>query len=269
MATKCKSCDNAVMNSEFITCAGLCGEIFHIKCVGVSKSMLTAVASCPNIHWYCHNCNNGKRNISSSVDNMKDSIDRLASSLSSDLLQFLNGFKLLTDRLFKTISSVKILHNGTKVADSENVASHRENGQCEDYDTSKTHAQFVVDSNVKQNLITASEPLKSVVVSNIGKGISEDYLRDYLVDELKIEKAKIHSSLLLPPGKTVDDMYFLQYKVTIPEVKYKSIIAPNTWPRHVRVRDFVYKPKNGVAVSIKNVLAERTQVKCTCTCAKC
>lgn len=111
------------MNAEFITCGGLCGELFHSKCAGLSKSMLTAVSNCPNMHWFCHDCNNEKLNLSSAVDGMKKAIDRLASSLSSDLLQFLNGFKLLMDKLFETIGTVNNIHGAINVVDSQSVDS--------------------------------------------------------------------------------------------------------------------------------------------------
>lgn len=98
---------------------------------------------------------------------------------------------------------------------------------------------------------------KSVVISNIDKSISIDYLSNYLADKLKIDKTKIHVSLLLPAGKSVDDLNFLQYKVTAPDVKYSSLMDSNTWPSNVRIRDFVNKPKVGVGVSLQSFIEKR------------
>lgn len=39
--------------------------------------------------------------MSAEIGEMRNAIDRLSSSLSGDLLQFLNGFKLLANQLFE------------------------------------------------------------------------------------------------------------------------------------------------------------------------
>lgn len=132
MASMCKSCNNIISNSEFITCAGLCGEYFHIKCVAVTKPMLAAVSNCPNIHWYCHSCNDGKRNISSVINEINESIEHLSSSLSNNLLQFLNGFKNLMDKLFETIGTINIVQNQSKTDEVPDQNLQRQKSGCED-----------------------------------------------------------------------------------------------------------------------------------------
>lgn len=272
MASQCKSCNNTISNSDFITCAGLCGEYFHIKCVAVTKPMLAAVSNCPNIHWYCHSCNDGNRNISSVINGINESIERLSSSLSNNLLQFLNGFKILMDRLFETIGTINIVQSKAPDVPDQNL---RQKNGCEENDKLDSfgcHKEkgFDIGSDAKRpngsnidtpHIISDDQHVKSVVISNIGKSISIDYLANYLADELKIDKKKIRVSLLLPGGKTVDDLNFLQYKVTIPDVKYSSIMDSNTWPSNVRIRDFVNKPKERAGVSLQNFIEKRT-VKC-------
>lgn len=276
MASKCKSCINAILNSEFITCAGLCGEYFHIKCVAVTKPMLAAVSNCPNIHWYCHDCNDGKRSISSVMNGINGSIESLSSSLSNNLLQFLDGFKMLMDRLLGTIATTNIVRNSTEIVEEphKNV-QHHSNGRCEERDKlngSGCHREKENDigsdekclngSNIGTTCVTSVDNhVKSVVISNIGKSISVDYLATYLANELKIDKRKIHVSLLLPGGKSVAELNFLQYKVTVPDVKYLSLIDSNTWPSNVRIRDFVNKPRSDVGVSLQAFM-DKPFVKC-------
>lgn len=103
MAATCHSCDNGITNSDFITCAGVCGDQFHLKCVSVTKAMLSSVTNCPNIQWFCNDCNNDNKHISSAVNRIEDAMNRLTSSLSGDLLQFLNGFKTLMDNFLGRI----------------------------------------------------------------------------------------------------------------------------------------------------------------------
>lgn len=126
MTSKCNSCNNAILNADFISCAGACKEMFHIKCVAVNKSMLNAVNTCPNIHWYCHECNGGNRNISASIDRVIASIGSLTNSLSSDLIQFVNGFSTLTENLMSTIS-LSTRSDGQSLTASPKKCSHEGN----------------------------------------------------------------------------------------------------------------------------------------------
>jgi hypothetical protein len=272
MSSKCKSCDIIISNAEFITCAGLCGEYFHIRCVAVTKPMLAAVSNCPNIHWYCHGCNDGNRSVSSVINGINESIERLSSSLSHNLLQFLNGFKILMDKLFETVGTINIVQNKSEAAEVPDQDIQRQNNGCGEHDITdsfgsykekevdiRSSAKCTNGPNIGTPHITSDyQHVKSVVISNIGKSISIDFLANYLADELKIDKSRIHVSLLLPGGKTVDDMNFLQYKVTIPDVKYSSIMDSNTWPSNVRIRDFVNKPQARVGVSLQNFIQKRT-----------
>lgn len=252
MASICKHCDKAIMNPEFITCSGVCGELFHSKCVGLSKATLATVANCPNMHWFCHDCNSEKISVSSSIGEMKKSIDVLASSLSNDLPQFLNGFTSLMEKFCVNIGSMNNVQNAVKVVDSPVVqAQHEKNVNL---NGSNDHGRVHFDT---------FEPTKCVVVSNIGKGVSADFLKDFLADELSLDHSKIALSLLLPTGKTLSDLRFLQYKVTIPEDAYLSIMNPDTWPNCVRVRDFVYKNtnQNGIGVTVQNFVDKSIRIR--------
>lgn len=235
MASKCNCCRNQILNAEFVSCAGACKELFHIKCVAVTKSMLHAVQTCPNIHWYCHECNNGSRNISTSTDQINDAIGVLTNSLSGNLIQFVNNYKSSTETFMDTISTT-IVPNGSSVitmAQKENVHTRNDDPVL-----------MSLESNIKRSHSVAATthcdggPLRTVVVSNIGKDITVDYLTDYLVDELKVNKEMIHLSLFLPYGKTVEDLKFLQYKITLPEANYSAVMCSELWPKNVRVRDF-------------------------------
>lgn len=99
---------------------------------------------------------------------------------------------------------------------------------------------------------------KRVVVSSIGKDVTMDLLRNYLLDKLGIEKDKIQLELLLPTGRTVQDLNYLQYKITIPDGSYSSIMSPDTWPQFVRVRHFVYKRRCDVGISLQSFAQKNT-----------
>lgn len=125
--------------------------------------------------------------------------------------------------------------------------------------TVQSHGKFVFGSNVKQpdfneQIVTDG---RSIVLSNIGKDISIDFLTEYLVNELSIGKESINLSLLLPHGKNIQEMYYLQYKLTIPAAEYSSVMCPDSWPSNVRVRDFVHKTKNTCGVQKQHFLPKK------------
>lgn len=69
-----------------------------------------------------------------------------------------------------------------------------------------------------------------------------------------MERSNIKLSMLIPNDKTLDDMRFVQYNVTVPKSKYKHLIDPNMWPENVRVCDFVCKPKKSIGVNTQDFL---------------
>lgn len=258
MASMCGSCSNAILNAEHISCAGVCGDLFHIKCVGVHKSMLNAVNSCPNIHWYCHGCNNANLNISSAIDRMNDAIGLLSKSLSGDLLQLVDSFKTLMETFMESITKAIISDIPNLLTGSSNVSYPELNERsCNNHIESDKQSN---ESHAKVPSCSVSfgshvrEPKKSVVISNIGKDVTVECVRDYLVDKLKVDKDSVNLALLLPAGMNIEHLNFVQYKITIPEANYVTIMNPKLWPPNVYIRDFVYKRKKDGGVTMQHFL---------------
>lgn len=250
MASKCKCCSNQIMNSEFVSCAGLCNELFHIKCVAVNKQMLNSINACPNIRWYCDVCNASNRNMSTSMDQIKDAIGHLSTTLSKDLLQFVGGFTTQMEKFTEKFSSaivsqVNVTSNNS--AENMNVCAYG-NDQVKNSSETTPHHELSVASHYDK------EPLKSLVISNIGKDVTVDCLEDYLSGKLNIGKDKLSVSLLLPINRSVESMKFFQFKVTVPEVNYGSVNCPKFWPPNVRVRKFVFKNRKTECVTKKRFL---------------
>lgn len=261
MASVCKSCNNNISNSDFVNCAGVCGEFFHIKCVSVTKPMLSALSNCPNMHWFCYGCNDGNRSISSVINGINEPIERLSSSLTGSLLQFLNGFQILLEKHFESSRAVNIVQSKDNALPSRpKVNDCKVKGKS----ARRKEKELDADSNSKCSdgpkfhVTHEDSHVKSMVISNIGKGISTDFLVNYLANELKIDKTKIQVSLLLPAVKTVNDLNYLQFKVSVPEVTYSSVMDSNMWPSNVHIRDFVNKPRMDVGVSLDHFIDKQT-----------
>lgn len=254
MSSKCNVCSKTIINnSDFITCAGGCRQNFHLKCVSVTKAMFNAVTTCPNIHWYCENCNDNTGNISESLSLINDAVSRLSGTFTGDLTKFLDGFKSLMQNFVVNLNATSC-PVGAGSSQPELISDV------------KSSAPEVIE--VKKFSKTGADcsdhfpevcSVKSVVVSNIGKDVTDKCLKKYLSNKLKIDSEEINVSLLLPPGRTIDSTYFLQYKITFPGSKHSAIMLSNNWPDGVRIRDFVYKQKRVNVVSREVFLSELSQ----------
>lgn len=284
MSTKCFTCKEPIINGDFIKCEGICAQKFHSKCVAINKTTLNAITSCPNIHWLCHECNNGNKTIGASIDNMSNTLDKLTSSLSSDLLA---GFKLLTDSLSTKLSannhsSMSSTANGNNPPKRRRNDVNSESESDENRTIRRKRFAAAKQTNNKQNglsFATTLEPensnrnpnqiainseankRKSVVISNIDKGVTPEHLSKYLSNELDIDETTIRTTTLLKPAGIADEsVKFLQFRISIPEENYSRVRAQSTWPNGVRVRDYVFNRRSGGStryVSKENFLSIR------------
>lgn len=252
MSTKCFACTEAISSCDFIKCEGICGQKFHSKCVSLNKTTLNAIISCPNIHWLCHDCNNGNKMMNASIDNLTSAVDNLKQSMTSDLLA---GFKLLTESLSTTLSATI---RTPLSADCKNPTKRRRNEyevEEEPMTRSKRFANAFNNNPDKHRSFTIRNPnetrnsnfavpetnrRKSIVISNIDRNISPEYLDNYLSKELTIDKSTIRTTLLKPTGIADESLKFVQFRISVPESVYSRARAQDTWPNGVRVRDYVF-----------------------------
>lgn len=95
------------------------------------------------------------------------------------------------------------------------------------------------------------------MVSNISKNISADYLTNYVSNETKISAENIRITLMRPTGISDENMKFLQYRVSAPASSYNALLNPDIWPRNVKIREYVWRPKNNT-VSLDDFLLRTT-----------
>lgn len=264
MSVNCFSCSEPVSNAEFIKCEGICAATFHSKCVSLNKTTLNAIASCPNVHWMCNECNIGGKTISRSIDDMRTAVDCLTKSLTSDLL---SGFKMLTDTLATTIAS----NHQSSISSGRNVFNPSKRRREEESNSSDCDdEQYTMKKSFKGNAIVShnmvaahdlGESRKSIVISNIDKEIAPGYLTKYLSRELGVEESEIRATLLKPVRLAESDIKFLQYRISVPLSVYSIAKMPETWPIGVKVRDYIYnRNRNNVVnkiVSKESFLSKR------------
>lgn len=261
MATICQACSHPIITTEFITCSGACGGVFHTKCAAITRPMLSSLNNCPNIHWFCHECNNGNRGVATAIDRMNKTIESLSSSLSGDLLQFINNFKMLIDTFVGTIGTLNMAKDPVTTNASDDLHEKENLSHEMNIIRSPSRGKFVFRSKRPGMASLNNMSQRSVVVSNIGKDVYTEHLTNYVAEQLKINKKSISVTLLLPPDKSVKDVNYLQYKVTVPELNYNAVKYPDSWPINVPVRDFVPKTKVNRGVGLHRFFALETSAR--------
>lgn len=246
MASLCAKCQTEILNAEFIECDGACCSKFHTKCVAINKTTFNAITSCPNIYWYCHSCIEVKN--SQNVTNIKDDMNEMMKSLTNCLM---TGFAMMTEKIVENVSSRTCV-----TVNSTNDSSRKRRRDDDDNATPvAARRRFIGRSNDKNSScavanaddIPQGESRKSLVVWNIDKNISSDHIVDYLAGVLEIVKESIRVTPLTPSGRNINDLTFMQYRVSVPTSIYHRALSGTTWPKGVRVREFWYSKRNTVA----------------------
>lgn len=198
MSTKCFTCAEVISNGDFVKCA----EKFNSKCVALNKTTLNAIASCPNIHWLCHECNNGYKMIGTSIDELSIAVSNLKNSFTGELLA---GFKLLTETLPSTLSTNnRDINSSKKRRETKQVMNPsqrrrskiRKKGHTATSNVTSNRLFTISKSNETMRTMTAmseTRKRKSVVISNIDMNISPEYLCNYLSNELGVDVTQTDS----------------------------------------------------------------------------
>lgn len=163
MASKCKTCAEMISNADYVTCEGACLELFQIKCVALTKTALNAVQSNANVHWYCHDCNSSNRNVSSSVESLKHSVEQLTQSLSVDLGSFTNGFKVLSGTLIGNLAQLSKANDAARIHERHsNAGKRRREDSDTDPITHRPHKKIIFGSNARDGSMASSPVTESL-----------------------------------------------------------------------------------------------------------
>lgn len=123
MSSKCFTCNESILSPEFIKCDGKCGQFFNSKCVYLNKTTLNAITSNANVHWFCHDCNSGNLTVMESIENLKDAVNQMSGSLATDLGNFTNGVKSLTESMIGSITKLSQANNHQRISNHSTVLS--------------------------------------------------------------------------------------------------------------------------------------------------
>lgn len=238
----CKICNEAVISSgtDTVQCFGACGGNFHVRCAGLASLSKTAVKllnESPNLCWYCNDCVAFQiKDVTSSLGEMKESLVKLMDTVATTKAAVVNSASVCspatigpTLNFAGSVSSLKRWRVG--------------NGSVGTHFPQSPAPISVMGSNEADNTIKAVAPRKLVFVSQLHPTTTADDISQYLASQVQIEKdSHVRANVLLPRGRTIEELDFVSVKLSIPESLFEKVMSPSVWPRGVTIREFISRP---------------------------
>jgi hypothetical protein len=95
---------------------------------------------------------------------------------------------------------------------------------------------FVGTSNDASDGIAAVEERRFLVLSRIHPDTTSDKIVNFIRRKTGLTNIRCH--LMIPRGKTVNELEYVSFKVGVEVDDYSTLMVPELWPAKVLVRDF-------------------------------
>lgn len=113
-------------------------------------------------------------------------------------------------------------------------------------DGNDVHKQKTIIGSCVDDLVLGPKvvaPKKTILVSQLHPSTEATELKSYLDDKLQQSGTAIQCKILIPKGKTRDELDFVGFMVIIPGSLYENVMSPTLWAKGVTVRDFIHHRK--------------------------
>lgn len=250
---------------ESILCDGPCGMSIHARCTGLNKTAIRIITESPNVIYLCNGCVEfSSKAVAEKLNAIQQSIVDLAQviSVSSEKTEVLSK---MSEKLSNVVAANTVKTDELSVAALTPTPSTGRNpfalsqpssNKRRRLDASSAPAHLMTPRPVSSNLVIGSaedgggllavESRKLIVASLLHNSTTADQLLRHINSRLALgdNSKSIRVNLLLPANRTVDDLDFVSFKLSVPESLYSKIIAPEVWPKGVTVREFVHRNNN-------------------------
>lgn len=243
----CMKCTDAITAiPDAVKCAfSSCGNIYHMKCVGLSRSIFNTISNSNNIKFICDNCLNylivptcGAAAAAPSVTSLAEELADIKSSIkeiSSVLVNAATPWPALSDKMGEKSKRSRL----DMVMDELPVSPA----------PTRTMADVIVGSGDVGGLRTV-EPRKFILASMLDPSTTPEELVVFLNEKLSLPKASTITRVtrLVPAGVDVNTLDYISFKISIPSSHYDLLMSANMWPKGVTVREFEQRPRKARSV---------------------
>lgn len=225
--------------SDFIQCIGPCKLFTHQKCSGIPKSSVKLFNELPNVHYYCTVCNVTVKEFRESLADIRASIDKL-----SDRVENHTTVAAASSSFPTLLESVEMPRNNKRRRTDVPIATERSIPNTAASPRVPPRRNLCVGSTVCDSLKSV-EQRKSIVATMFHPSTQSTELAKFIAGKLNLDadSPTIRCSLLLPKDKTVADLNWVSFRVSVPESSFEALQDAALWPKGVMVREFVYRPR--------------------------
>lgn len=254
--TNCGVCTEVITAlPDSIKCDGPCNMSIHAKCASLTRTAIKIINESSNLLFLCDHCKLFSfKEITDHLLAIKTSISNLSDAMSA---QSERTAKLTDEVAANTIKTDKLASSSMTP-----VSVLRQNGQTSisqkrrRMDASPSAPRNASPAPLARNLVVGSaenacglqsvEPRKIVVASQLHNSTTVEQLKAFISEKLATggNQNTIRCNMMLPNGRSVEDVDFLSFKVSVPESLYDRLLNADIWPKGVTVREFVHRNAN-------------------------
>lgn len=213
-----------ISDSERILCKGDCQLSFHVKCIGLKKTVLAVLKENANIHWHCYDCSASSiNNASKSMTDCTRAVTELISNI-SPMIEFITA----------NVSNCNIGNSASyRATDCESEMETDSNANGPTVKRKRVFTQTrLLRSNVVNNRNQMNQALqfgtndmeshlklftsfKNVYISHLDPTTTEEDIMKYIKERINVsDLSNVLCKKLVPVGKNLKDLQFISFKVS-------------------------------------------------------
>lgn len=250
----CHNCTHRINKGIglFVVCAGPCGMLFHISCVGLNKEHLQSLTK--GVVWMCRDCSSCFRKWKQEFATESKTSD--ARSMHDEI----SALKCQVAGIWKSLSSINSssssadvpIHRSTPISstrssrllDGTNISyvSHATGNDCNEVEDIE---QQPLDRMCLGSSAPVGDQSFSLLLTNIDSSVSVNDVKAMVCQCAGVPSEDCNNVVrLVPRGVECSALDYVSFKIVLKK-KWKCVaMCASTWPKGVKYREFINRKTN-------------------------
>ncbi|KAL1373552.1 hypothetical protein pipiens_018601, partial [Culex pipiens pipiens] len=226
---------------------GYCSAVFHLKCSGVSESLLAAVDGNRQVFWMCRSCTTmlldmrHRKSVHSAFMSGQESLVDTHSQSVAEMKSELTELKAEIRSNFASLKNSNSLtpRSSRRPGDNPDLRKKLFHDKLEPKKQSQPLLQGTgnpVSPSFSSMLVDAPTPKFWLYMTRISRTVTVDQVTKLAVERLGVQDVKV--TRLVAKGKDVNTMSFISFKIGMDTSLKEKALATSTWPQGLIFREF-------------------------------
>jgi hypothetical protein len=212
-----------------VVCKGFCGKTFHINCLNLNMDKkVLETAACGSFLLFCDQCSKLQGSVV---------MRRFLSEAEDELADLVENLRSLTQKVDEMVSNAVASVRANVAEDNKTPAPVAALSPA--VKTRAQRAKAAKEKAEKQEIPATrltDEERRFLVLSRIHPDTTSDKIGNFIRRKTGITNIRCH--LMIPRGKTVNELEYVSFKVGVGVANYSMLMVPELWRANVLVRDF-------------------------------